>query len=122
MQENNRSFSLFSQRTEVLATKLGVRLLDLPEKTGISERMLFGYRSGVYPISGKAWAKLAAAERAAGIAPAETPTAAPERAHTAARDDTLSTAAQLAALEAAISARLDKIEAALRSLTPRPRR
>lgn len=83
------------------------------QTSGRSQCALTGNR----PLTGKAWAKLEAAERAAGIAPAETPATAPERAHAAARDDTLpTTAAQLAALEASISARLDKIEAALRAL------
>lgn len=120
MQENNRSSSHFSQRTEVLAEKRGVLLRDLPAELGFSERMLFGYRSGKYPISSKAWRKLAAAERAAGIHPSTEPSPATEREHVRARDDTLSaTAAQLAPLTSAldkIEARLDKIEAALRAL------
>lgn len=117
MQAENQNFSEFFNRTENLAEKLGVRAIDLPAIMDVSKAMLFAYRKGKYPISWRAWRKLEAAERAAGLAPAETPAAAPERSHTTARDDTLpTTAAQLAALEASISARLDKIEAALRAL------
>lgn len=74
--------SQFSQRTEVLSERLGCLLRDLPPKIGISDRMFYGYRSGSYPISSKAWRKLSAAERAAGLAgggaPAATPPAAGE--------------------------------------------
>ena len=67
MQEKNRISSHFSQRTEILSERLGVLLRDLPSRIGISDRMFYGYRSGSYPISCKAWRKLEAAERAAGI-------------------------------------------------------
>ncbi|MBK1884119.1 hypothetical protein JIN85_16990 [Luteolibacter pohnpeiensis] len=61
-QPENRTFSHFSQRTDSLALALGCNLEDLPEKLGISRRMFFGYRSGQYPISKKAWEKLSKAE------------------------------------------------------------
>ena len=48
---------------------LGVHLKELPTRLGFSERMLFGYRSGKYPITSKAWRKLEQAERAAGLFP-----------------------------------------------------
>lgn len=67
MQEKNRSSSQFSQRTENLAEKMNLLLRDLPQVLGFSERMLFGYRSGKYPITNKAWRKLEQAERTAGI-------------------------------------------------------
>lgn len=51
----------------MLAESLRLKLADLAPRMGISERMLFGYRSGTYPISSKAWRKLESAERAAGI-------------------------------------------------------
>lgn len=63
----------FLQRTDDLAARLGCRLLDLPEKIGISERSLFGYRSGKNPVTAKALRKLQAAERAAGIDRANVP-------------------------------------------------
>ena len=72
MQENFRSASHFSQRTESLAVALGVHLKELPSRLGFSERMLFGYRSGKYPITGKAWRKLEQAEREARLAPGST--------------------------------------------------
>ena len=67
MQQQNRSSSHFSQRTEILSEQLGLLLRDLPVRIGISDRMFYGYRSGSYPISDKAWRKLEAAERAAGL-------------------------------------------------------
>jgi hypothetical protein len=73
MQEKNRSFSQFFYRTDLLADHFRVPVAALADKIGISERMLFGYRSGKYPISAKAWRKLEAAERAAGIGVAEHP-------------------------------------------------
>jgi hypothetical protein len=62
MQQKNRSPSHFSQLTEDLAARLGRQLGDLPPIIGISPRMFYGYRSGKYPITEKAWRKLAAAE------------------------------------------------------------
>jgi hypothetical protein len=62
MQQDFRSSSHFSQRTEFLATHLGLMLGDLPARIGISERMFYGYRSGKYPLTEKAWRKLEAAE------------------------------------------------------------
>ena len=56
----------FLQRTDELAVRLGCRLLDLPVKIGISERSMFGYRSGKNPVTAKALRKLEAAELAAG--------------------------------------------------------
>ena len=90
---------------------------DVAERLGVTREHLYNYREGKHSPPEHIFLRLAAAERSAGLAPAETPAAAPERSHTTARDDTLpTTAAQLAALEASISARLDKIEAALRAL------
>ncbi|MBC8010052.1 MAG: hypothetical protein H7067_08145 [Burkholderiales bacterium] len=68
MQDKSALFSAFSARTEALAAKLGVRVIDLPGVLGFSLDMLTGYRSGRYPISIKAWRKLESAEAAAGIA------------------------------------------------------
>jgi hypothetical protein len=42
-------------------------LKEIPARMKVSERSFFGYRSGAYPITPKAWRKLAAAEAAAGI-------------------------------------------------------
>ena len=69
MQANNQTFSDFLRRTDLLAEKLQLRLIDLPEKIGISKAMLFAYRKGTNPISGKAWIRLEQAERAAGLSP-----------------------------------------------------
>lgn len=67
VQEENHSSSHFSQRTEDFADYLRVSLRDLPERIGISDRMFYGYRSGAYPVSAKAWRKLRRAELAAGL-------------------------------------------------------
>ena len=67
MQEENQNFSEYFERTRVLADRLGIPVVDLPPHVGISKAMLFAYRKGKYPISWKAWRKLEAAERAAGI-------------------------------------------------------
>jgi hypothetical protein len=50
-------------------------LADLPLKIGVSPSMMHAYRSGKYPISPKAWRKLEAAERAAGIGGSRLPEA-----------------------------------------------
>lgn len=63
IQEKNHTSSHFSHRTEILSEKLGLKMHDLSVVLGISKRMLFGYRSGVYPISSKAWRKLEDAEK-----------------------------------------------------------
>jgi hypothetical protein len=65
MQQQNRSSSHFSQRTENLASAMGVLLKDLPVKIGISDRMFYAYRTGGNPISDKAWRKLEQAEATA---------------------------------------------------------
>lgn len=57
----------FSERTEVLARKIGVGISDLPPKIGVANSSFHAYRSGKLPISKKTWRKLAAAEAAAGI-------------------------------------------------------
>lgn len=94
---------------------------DVAERLGVTREHLYNYREGKHSPPEHIFLRLAAAERSAGIAPDAPAAAAPERSHAAARDDTVpSTAAQLAALEASISARLDKIEAALRALKSPP--
>lgn len=67
MQEEKETFRAFLRRTDDLAVRLGKKTEDLPELLGISRASLFGYRSGKRNITGKAWSKLEAAERAAGI-------------------------------------------------------
>lgn len=67
MQEQYRSFSQFSLRSDLLSEHYRVPVAEIAGKMDISERMLFGYRTGKYPISAKAWRKLEAAERSAGI-------------------------------------------------------
>jgi hypothetical protein len=58
MQDNFRTSSHFSQRAEKLAEALGCQAGELPDRMGISRRMFFGYKSGKYPITAKAWRKL----------------------------------------------------------------
>ncbi len=67
MQDKSQSFLEFSERTEVLAKKSGLRLSDLPVNMGLSNGMFHACRSGKTPISPKTWRKLESAERAAGI-------------------------------------------------------
>jgi ribosome-binding protein aMBF1 (putative translation factor) len=67
MQQKSENYSEFSERTEVLASNLGINLSDLPAKIGVSNSMFHAYRSGKYPISEKAWSKLERCEQAAGI-------------------------------------------------------
>jgi hypothetical protein len=62
------------RRTDDLAVRLGVNVQDLPDKIGISRASLFSYRTGNRPLTSKAWAKLEAAERAAGLGIAEAAT------------------------------------------------
>jgi hypothetical protein len=73
MQDFFCSPSQFLQRTDALASALDCYLRDLPAKIGISERSMFGYRAGKYPVTAKALRKLEAAERAAGVASAAPP-------------------------------------------------
>jgi hypothetical protein len=67
VQEKSDKFSEYSERTEALARILGKNVSDLPAKIGVSNSMFYAYRTGKYPISAKAWKKLEAAERSAGI-------------------------------------------------------
>lgn len=72
-QGKSENSALFSEKSEILARKLGVGLDALPERIGVSKDMFYAYRTGRYPISKKAWRKLEAAELAAGIREAEKP-------------------------------------------------
>jgi hypothetical protein len=67
MQQKSENFSEFSERTEALARALGIKISVLPEKLGVSASMFHAYRSGKSPISPKAWRKLEAIERSAGL-------------------------------------------------------
>lgn len=67
MQEQSDIFSEFSERSDNLAGKMGIRISDLPRKIGISTSMFYVYRTGKHPISRKAWLKLEAAEKAVGL-------------------------------------------------------
>lgn len=58
----------FSDRTDALAEKLGVRLDKLPDVLGFSRASLFNYRSGKTEPSSKALRKLLQAEVRAGLA------------------------------------------------------
>lgn len=72
MQGKNETFRNFSERTDALAVRLDTDLGGVMERLGMGRASFFGYRTGKRPISGKAWAKLEAAERAAGIGVRET--------------------------------------------------
>ena len=67
MQQKNETFRDFLRRTDALSVKIGCDIQQLPEKLGFSRASLFAYRSGTRPITGKAWRKLEAAEREAGM-------------------------------------------------------
>lgn len=47
--------------------RLGLNVQELPDVIGISRASLFSYRTGNRPLSSKAWRKLEAAEKEAGI-------------------------------------------------------
>jgi hypothetical protein len=81
MQGDKSTFLDFSRRTAELAAARGCDVQDLAAPNGplgFSRASLFAYRTGKAKITDKAWAKLAAAEREAGIgAPAHAPPAPP---------------------------------------------
>jgi transcriptional regulator with XRE-family HTH domain len=58
---------LFFKRTERLAKVLRLSGREIAKKIGVSHGSLCGYRTGRIRITNKAWAKLEAAERAAGV-------------------------------------------------------
>jgi hypothetical protein len=72
-QDKSENSALFSEKSEILARELGIGLDALPARIGISKDMFYAYRTGRYPISGKAWRKLEAAEIAAGLVKIEKP-------------------------------------------------
>lgn len=74
MQEKSESSLEFLERTDRLASSLGITVSELSGVMSLSNGMLFAYRTGKNPISKKAWLKLEAAEQKAGIG-AKTPTA-----------------------------------------------
>ncbi|MBN2069122.1 MAG: helix-turn-helix transcriptional regulator [Opitutales bacterium] len=67
MQENNTDFIHFSDRSDDLAKHLNLNAKELAEFIGISRPMLYAYKTGRSPITGKVWRKLAQAEEKAGI-------------------------------------------------------
>jgi hypothetical protein len=67
MQAKNETFLNFLRRTDNLAVSKGLNVGDLIPILGLSRATLFSYRTGKRPISSKAWRKLEAAEKAAGI-------------------------------------------------------
>lgn len=67
MQEKSESSLEFLERTDRLASALGITVSALSEVMSLSNGMLFAYRSGKHPISRKAWLKLDVAEKKAGI-------------------------------------------------------
>ncbi len=67
MQQQNETSDTFLRRSDALCSKLRCDLEDLPGLLGFSRASLFGYRNGSRTITTKAWRKLEAAEREAGI-------------------------------------------------------
>jgi hypothetical protein len=67
LQQINHTLSDYLRRTDVLAEFLGLKLSDLPGVLACSKAMIFAYRSGKNPISNKAWLRLLAAEKQAGL-------------------------------------------------------
>lgn len=67
MQQKSECFGEFTARTDRLAAHLGITVSELTGVVRLSNGMLFAYRKGKHPISPKAWSKLEAAERAAGL-------------------------------------------------------
>jgi len=63
----NQTIIPFSDRVEQLAAHLGIGVKETASRIGISPAMLFAYKSGKNPISGKAWRKLEEAEIRAGL-------------------------------------------------------
>ena len=90
-------------RTDDLALKLRFNLTDLARHIDLSDGSFFGYRTGRVALSPKAWRKLEAAEKAAGIGVERD---APPVAEAAKEPD-----------ESGVDERLDRIEAALERLT-----
>lgn len=77
-QEENETSRNFLKRTDALAHALGCNVEDLIDRLGTSRASLFSYRTGKRPISSKAWRKLEAAERAAGIGAKLMPPSSPD--------------------------------------------
>lgn len=67
MQQKSENYLEFSERTEALSQKLGVKLSDLPPVIGISPAMFYAHRTGKHHISDKTWRKLESAEVTAGV-------------------------------------------------------
>lgn len=112
VQAESENFSEFSERTESLSDSTGCRLSDLPALIGISASMFHAYRSGKYPISAKAWRKLEAAERKAGIRPGEAKAeAAPDPPAPARIDQLIALNQQLAEMKRAHEEALARIAA-----------
>lgn len=112
VQAESENFSEFSEKTESLSDSTGCRLSDLPALIGISASMFHAYRSGKYPISAKAWRKLEAAERKAGIRPGEAKAeAAPDPPAPARIDQLIALNQQLAEMKRAHEEALARIAA-----------
>ncbi|MGE9270703.1 MAG: hypothetical protein ACQKBU_07855 [Verrucomicrobiales bacterium] len=67
MQEKKDTYLDFLKRSDLLAATLGKNVEELVGPLQMSRASLFSYRTGKRPISSKAWHKLEAAERAAGL-------------------------------------------------------
>jgi len=67
MQQQNETFRNFLERTDCLASRLGIDLGELMDVLDMGRASFFSYRTGKRPISRKAWNKLEAAERSAGV-------------------------------------------------------
>ena len=112
LQEKSDNFSEYSERTEALAGRLRANLSDLPGKIGISAAMFYAYRTGKYPISLKAWRKLEAAEKAAGLTSTDRPPDTRQQSSFAVRDAEV----EYRASPKTTFSRLDEISGAVASL------
>jgi len=73
VQTKNETSDDFLRRTDELAVSKRLHIDDLPDILGFSRASLYAYRAGKRSITRKAWLKLEAAERKAGVCLAEVP-------------------------------------------------
>ena len=114
MQVQNQTFIEFTLRTDALATRMGLDLIDLPAVIGISKATLFACRSGKNEITGKTWRLLERAENDVPPPSSHTQDAdneCPTDAHNELDDEV----AALAEMHAEMGRRLEKLRAKLRA-------
>lgn len=67
LQDTNAQTRTFLHRSDILASRLSIRVEDLPPFLGVSRRTLFACRSADSAVTPKSWLKLEQAERASGL-------------------------------------------------------